>query len=109
MSTLIKVIVTAILSLFLSSCNFGLGVMGNGNVITKERTISGHFDQIEVSRGMDVYLAQGQTESVKVQADENLHDIIITKVDGNTLKIYVDKNIGRSSAKKVIVNFKNIS
>lgn len=109
MSTLIKIIVAAILSLFLSSCNFGLGVTGNGNVITKERTISGNFDQIQVSRGLDVYLGQDQTESIKVQADENLHDIIITKIEDNILKIYADKNISRSSSKKVIVNFKNIS
>lgn len=109
MSTLIKIIVTAILSLLLSSCNFGLGVIGNGNVITKERTISDNYDQIEISRGLDVYLAQGQSESIKVQADENLHDIIITKIEDNTLKIYADENISRSSAKKVLVDFKNVS
>ncbi|RXJ44392.1 head GIN domain-containing protein [Gelidibacter gilvus] len=109
MSTLIKIIVTGILSTLLSSCNFGLGVMGNGNVLTKERTISGNFDQIEASRGIDVYLSQSDVESVTVQADENLHDIIIVKVEGNTLKIYADENISHSSAKKVMVNFKNIS
>lgn len=109
MSTIIKIIVTAILSTLLSSCNFGLGVMGNGNVITKERPISGNFNQIEVSRGIDVFINQNQTESINVQADDNLHDIIITKIEGNTLKIYADKNISHASSKKVMVNFKTIS
>lgn len=109
MSTLIKITVTAILSTLLTSCNLGMGVMGNGNVITKERPISGSFDQIEVSRGLDVYLSQSETEGVSVQADENLHDLVIIKTEGNLLKIYADKNISHSSAKKVMINFKNIS
>lgn len=109
MSTLIKIIVISILSLFLLSCNFDLGVLGNGNVISKERNIDSTFDHIEVSRGLDVYLTQSETESLTVQADENLHDLIITKIEGNTLKIYTDKNISYSEAKKVMVSFKSIS
>ncbi|MGV8815811.1 MAG: head GIN domain-containing protein [Gelidibacter sp.] len=109
MSTLIKIIVTSILSLTLVSCSFNLGVKGNGNVVTKERTIDGSFDQIQVSRGLDVYLTQSETESLTVQADENLHDIIITKIEGNVLKIYADKNIRYATTQKVMVNFKSIS
>ncbi|MGC1633500.1 MAG: head GIN domain-containing protein [Gelidibacter sp.] len=109
MSTLIKIIVTSILSLSLVSCSFNLGVKGNGNVLTKERTIDRSFDQIQVSRGLDVYLTQSETESLTVQADENLHDIIITKIEGNVLKIYADKNIRYAATQKVMVNFKNIS
>ena len=109
MSALIKIIVTATLSLFLISCNFDMGVEGNGNVITKERILDGSFDQIEVSRGLDVYLTQSQTESLTVQADENLHAIIITKIDGNVLKIYADKNIRYSATQKIMVNFKNLT
>ena len=86
-----------------------MGVNGNGNVTTKERIISSSFDQIEVSRGLDVYLTQSDIESLTVQADENLHDIIITKVENNILKIYTDENISYSEAKKVMVSFKNLS
>lgn len=109
MTTLIKILVTAVISAFLTSCSFGIGPIGNGNVITKERAISGNFNQIEVSRGLDVYLDQGNTENITVQADENLQDLIITKIEGNILKIYTAKNIYQSSAKQVHVTFKNIS
>ncbi len=109
MSTLIKIIVTTIFSLSLLSCNFNLGISGNGNVVTKERTIDNNFDHIQISRGLDVYLTQSETEGLTVQADENLHDIIITKIEGNILKIYADKNIRYSATKKVMVNFKDIS
>lgn len=91
MTALIKIIVTSILSLSLLSCNFDLGFGGTGTIISKERTIDGNFDQIEVSRGLDVYLSQNKTENLIAQADENLHDIIITKVENNVLKIYTEK------------------
>lgn len=111
MSTLIKIIVTSILSLSLFSCNFNsnMGVKGNGNVITKKRSLEGSFNQIEVSRGLDIYLTQSGVEHLSVQADENLHDLIITEIEGNILKIYPAKNISYSAVQKVMVNFKNIT
>ena len=43
MTTLAKIIVTAVMALLLFSCNFDLrlnpGVRGNGNVITENRTL----------------------------------------------------------------------
>lgn len=85
------------------------GVRGNGNVQTVERILNGTYDEIEVSRGLDVYLTQGDSESISVQADENLHDIIKTQIEGNVLKIYVDENISFSEAQKIMVSFKTVS
>ncbi|MEO6348122.1 MAG: head GIN domain-containing protein [Aquaticitalea sp.] len=109
MTTIIKLVVASILALLMSSCNFPFGVRGNGNVQTIERTVGGTYDKIEVSNGLDVYLTQADTESISVQADENLHDMIITKIEGNVLKIYTDGNISFSKAQKVMVSFKNVS
>jgi len=112
MTTLIKITVSMILALLMTSCNFNMnlvGVKGNGHVITKERTLNGTFNEIKISRGLDVYLTQSDTENIKVQADENLHDIIITEIKGNVLRIYADENISYSSSQKVMVNFENIS
>ncbi|WP_338731246.1 head GIN domain-containing protein [Mangrovimonas cancribranchiae] len=110
MSTLTKIIVSSILAIFLSSCVFeNFGVNGNGNVVSKERTLNGTFNEIKVSRGLDVYLTQANSTSIKVQADENLHDIIKTEVKDNVLKIYAKENIASSAAKKIMVNFNNVS
>ena len=109
MTTVIKLIIASVLALLMSSCNMGFGVRGNGNVKTVERTLTGSFDKIEVSRGLDVYLTQSDNEHVSVQADENLHDIIKTKVEGNVLKIFTEENINYCEAKKVIVSFINVS
>ncbi len=113
MTTLTKFIVGLILSIILMSCqfnsNFGFGVNGNGNVETVEREIDENFTEIKVSRGLDVYLTQSDEVSLAVQADENLHDIIMTKVENNILNIYADENINHASAKKVMISFKTIS
>jgi hypothetical protein len=111
MTTVIKLVIASILGMLMTSCHFdfNLGVRGNGNVQTIERTLNGSYDQIEVSRGLDVYLTQGDTESISVQADENLHDIIKTEIEGDVLKIYAEENISYSSAQKVMVSIKDIS
>ncbi len=114
MNTLIRIIVSSIVGLLMLSCNingnyFGTGVSGSRNVVTEERSISGNFDEIKVSRGLDVYITQGDNVSLSVQADDNLHDIIITEVENNVLKIYADDNIRSSASKKVIVSFTSIS
>ena len=113
MTTLIKIIIASLLSLVLFSCNFDInlnsGVRGNGNVTTQERTISKSFTTIKATEGLDVYLTQGNSESITVEADENLQDLIITEVIDGVLKIHTKQNIGRSTSKKVMVNFKDVS
>lgn len=108
MTTLTKIIVTALLSVLLVSCNFDYGVKGNGNVISTNRELNDNFNAIEVSRGLDVYLTQSDTESIRVQADENLQDIIKVEVENGVLTIYAEDNISSSNSKKVMVNFKTI-
>lgn len=113
MTTLTKFIVGLITSLMLFSCHFDIqggsfGVRGNGEVETIERNVSEDFDAIHVSRGLDVYLTQSSEEGIIVEADENLHDIIITEVKGNTLHIYADENISYSKSRKVKVSFDTI-
>ena len=111
MTTLTKYIIGLILGLMMFSCQFDMnfGVRGNGNVETIERDLNGTFDEIEVSRGLDVYLTQGSEVFLEVEADENLHDIIVTKIEGNTLKIYADDNISYSASKSVFVSVPDLS
>lgn len=113
MTTLIKIIVATVLSFMLFSCNFDLnlnpGVRGNGNVIKHERAINNAFSSIKATEGLDVYLTQGNTEGIIIEADDNLHELILTDVEDGVLKIHTKKNIGRASAKKVHVTFKTIS
>lgn len=111
MTTLIKIIIISILSLMLFSCDFNImsGVQGNGNVITKTRFLNESFSGIKAAEGLEVYITQSHDEQINIEADENLHNLILTEVKDGVLKIHVKESIGRATSKKVHVNFKNIS
>ncbi|MCB0655709.1 MAG: DUF2807 domain-containing protein [Saprospiraceae bacterium] len=62
---------------------------------TKEETKKvKSFDQINVSSGIDVYLAPGTSEEVKIRASEDIMEYVVAEVQGNTLVIKID-NKGR--------------
>ncbi len=99
----------ATLTILLSSCwVLGPSAKGNGHVTEEIRKV-GDFDQIEVSRGMNVYITQGSPAKVVVVADNNLHEYIETEVHGGVLKIYVNANIRWASEKKVIVTVEKLA
>ena len=94
-----------------TSCGSNMfnGVVGNRNIVTIERTIKADFTGIKVSTGIDLFIRQGSTNAITVEADENLHELIITEVKEGILKIYTDKNIWKSKARKVYVTIENLT
>ena len=88
--------------------SFAQGIRGDGNVVTETRLISS-FDAIVVTGSVDVYLSQEEEVSVTVEADQNLQEIIQTEVRGNTLHISERKNIRKAEARKVYVNFQELT
>lgn len=109
-STTKKLLALLFVSFLMSSCNVNMfnRVNGNRNVVTADRSTSQKFTKIKVSTGLDLYLSQGIKNKVTLEADENLHDIIITEVNDGVLKIYSEKNIWQAKARKVYVTVKNL-
>jgi hypothetical protein len=60
---------------------------GSGKVITQTRTVS-TFDSIEISYPAHVIVSQGSSESVKIEADDNVLPGLKTEVRGDTLQIF---------------------
>jgi hypothetical protein len=83
-------------------------IHGDHNVTRSERKTDS-FTGIKVSSGVDVYLKQGDTESITVEADENLHEYIITEVKGGVLHVYTEANIRDAEKERVYVTTKNIN
>lgn len=105
-----KIIALLVITTVISSCGIDMlnKISGNKNVVSKERKTPENFTKIKVSTGIDVYITQGSKNKITVEADENLHKIIITEIENGTLKIYTDENIWKSTAKKVHVTIKNL-
>ena len=70
------------------------------------------FNAIKVSSGIDLYLRMGETEEVKVVADSDIIDKVITEVKDGTLKIYMKQNNnwnwGITKSRKVYVSVKEL-
>jgi len=86
----------------------GPSVKGNGNVVEEKRNIR-DFDEINVSRGMNVYISQGDKTEVMVRTDENLLDVVETRMEGNVLKVTSNAGIRKATALKVFVTLPEIT
>jgi hypothetical protein len=112
MTTLAKLAIALILALLSSSCmldmNFGSGVKGNGEVVEETREISEDFTAISASEGLDVYVSQDSNFKIRVEADENVIDLIGTDIKDGKLKVHAIENIGRAT-KRVYVSLPDIT
>lgn len=101
MTTLARMAIAALLALFTSSCtfdiNFGEGKRGNGQVVEESRKVTEDFTAIHASEGLDVFVTQGNSFSINVEADENIIDLIGTDIRDGRLKIHAIENIGRAT------------
>lgn len=106
------VFLSVFIALVLSSCvisGWDTGISGNGNVVEEVRDVSG-FTGVHVSSGIDVYLSEGDQFEVRVEADENLMEVIETEVRGNMLEVGTDRvNIRRAKSKKVYVTLPELT
>lgn len=108
-----KLILTAFIAIFgifsitASSCMFVNGVDGNGNVVKETRDVSS-FTAIDVGGAFEIFLARGDSESLEIEADENLLSIINTRVRNGVLYIDSDENIGRATELNLTITFRQL-
>lgn len=106
----LKYLMAVILCLGITSCadgQFRKTVYGNNKVVKRERTAE-PFSGVRVSSGIDVYLSQGDKLSLSVEADENLHEYILTEVKDGILNVYTEVNIREAEMKRVYVTIEKV-
>lgn len=69
--------------------------------VTIEQMEIGDFDVLEVNDNVEVYLDRGEKCELKIEADDNLHDIITLDLSAKTLRINTTKKA--VNYKKLIV------
>lgn len=111
MKTLTKITAIIVLLITTSSCFIDgmTGIKGNGNVVSEDRTINSNFEMIKVQQGINLFLTQGNSTKLNVEADENIMDLLLTEVKNNELKIYFEKNVYRAKARNVYLTTNDIS
>ena len=66
------------------------------------------FSGISLNISANVYLSQGETHRVRIEADENIKNKIITEVKDNVLIIKCDKSLHNSKDIKIYVTMKEL-
>ena len=70
-------------------------------IVTIEQKEIGNFETIEISDNLEVYLDRGEKCELKIEADDNLQDIITIDLSAKTLRINTSKKA--INYKKLIV------
>ena len=87
-------------------------IEGNGKLITKEIAVKS-FEELKANGVYELLLMQGDKESVKVEADENLQQYFTVSNEGSKLIINTDKlknaNLKGKVKMKVYVSFKKLT
>jgi hypothetical protein len=69
--------------------------------VTVERKEIANFDSIEIGSNLEVFLERGEETEIKIEADDNLQDIISIDLNANTLRLNTTKTA--INYKKLIV------
>ncbi len=96
-----------LIMLSLGSCN--MGVKGNGIIKKENRKVTAKFTQIKTSNGLNILLTEAKKPRIRVEADENLLDLIKTEIKDNTLHIFTTENIAYAKARDVYVDVSFLS
>ncbi|MGD9930681.1 MAG: head GIN domain-containing protein [Mangrovibacterium sp.] len=99
--------------LLLLFCSLSLGVnAAKEKTDTQTRSVES-FSKISVSSGIDLFLTQGNSEAIVVEADPDIIDKIITRVEDGTLRIYIKDNQnwnwGWNQPRKAYVTFDDLT
>ncbi len=87
MKTIQKLSILILLTIF----GVNTAVYAGNKDKTENREVK-NFKEIKVSTGIDLYITMGNTEEVKVVADDDIIDKLITEVKGDVLHIYMKQN-----------------
>lgn len=92
----------AALALASMACNINLdlpavhistdSISASGNVVSQEREVSG-FDQVELRSFGNLTIEQGETESLTIEADENVIDHLTAEVQDGKLILSTENEI----------------
>jgi len=97
--------------ILISTIGFYSSVYAGNSDKTETRNLS-NYHAVKVSAGIDLYLKMGDTEEVKVVADDDIIDDLKTEVENGTLNIYMKKSNwnwgGFSKTRKVYVTVKEL-
>ncbi|NNC70915.1 MAG: hypothetical protein HKN90_08855 [Flavobacteriaceae bacterium] len=82
-------------------------IKGN-RVVTNEEQSLDYFTKLEVNDKIKLILKQGNQNSLEVEADENLHEVLDADVKNSVLTLSLNKRITRSKRFSITLNVEDL-
>lgn len=82
-------------------------IKGSKIVTTIEKNCSG-FENLEINDALEVFLVKGSKAGIKIEADDNLHDIITIDTLQNSLRIGLLKNATAFKKLSLKITYTNV-
>ncbi|OIO56662.1 MAG: hypothetical protein AUJ47_12725 [Candidatus Marinimicrobia bacterium CG1_02_48_14] len=109
MRNILKITTLAMsLSVFFACVSFGGCIDGSGQVKSETREVAS-FSGINISGSADVFLTPGETQSLTIQTDDNLLELITTDVKGQNLYIGNKKCFKTRNDVKIFITVPTLS
>jgi hypothetical protein len=91
-ASLRRLLSIALLAVTGAACSVIIGERGSGDVITETREVSG-FDGVDLAGEGRVEIEFGDTESLVIEAEDNLMPLLTSDIEGGTLVLGTTENI----------------
>ena len=109
MKRLITICLVALAIGTLTVVSFALPrISGSGNVIKETRNV-GKFTGLNAASAFKIYVKQGSPQSVVIESDDNIIDIIETKVSNGVLKFTLNGSVNNPTAMKAYITVENLN
>src|ERR1051326_6424151 len=92
-----------------AGCHHGLGpgIKGSGKRVTQKRDV-GSFTSIKTEGAFDVEVVCQKSQSIEIEADDNILPLISTEVSDNVLRLKPTSNYSAADAPKIKISVPNI-
>ena len=102
-----KIFILLSVCVLLQACGSGVHETGSGTATEETRNV-GAFNNLNIEGDYEIVLQEGTNPLVTVQTDENLHQYIETRLDGNTLVIRDLEKIEPTETTRLIITYQKI-
>lgn len=100
-----RILLFLLIGVSVASCE--PSVQGNGKVKSETRETA-PFQTLDISGAFDVQITQADYSSLKIEADENLHQYIESYVEDGVLYVSSTRRIGRSRARSLVISLADL-
>ena len=83
-----RLLTAIVCSIIFSSCH---QITGSGNIITRTRDVD-HFDGVKASGSINIEVTNAATQSVRIEADDNILPYVITESRDGMLDVHLKSN-----------------